>query len=920
MRKVAKKFLCLALVVMMIVPLLAFPVNAEEIEPLYTVNFVSKDTGDQNMIALQGGWDGGITVTPNGDSVTLSNLSSGKWANVSAALKDVNLQGNAYTLVFTVTAGDNDEEVGLLLDHQTGFVVNPGKNTFRFTDHRDGGSTFIATTEYEGTGALTQTYAIEIADQGSGTKNGQPIMDLTAYKLYNLTYDESGKIVWNLAYSLTTEQLNPSNFDWGFQGDCDDNLYVRFSRDRKNYSSANSGSLTIKNFMVYKGLVTTDLNLETRAYYLASDGDLLYTANFNGDSTYAVGHAWAGMTTKEVKNGGKTIVLKPTTSNEAAAFGNEMNTTNYPAKGNSYTMTFTVTASDKDQEIGLYPDWSSGYVVIPGKNQFRYNKTLSDRSKNKTIVDYTYYDGTGSLTQTYAIEYKLNDDFSCAEYNLYVAQDGKWVKLYSLDADELDVGPNWSATDYETVIRFYRDSKIENQTGTVAVSNVNVYKGFAAKSGKAEVPYAYDYASAGNGVLLYKANFNGDGIWSVGSGWAGMTTSVKDGGNAIVLTAKQDDTTKDNDSNNDTYRGNVWGKNINDKDYPAGGNSYTVVFTVEASDADEEIGFYPDWSTGFLLTPGQNKLRYLATEDEGKTNTIVVDSTTYEGNGALKQTYAVGFTVDEEYHATEYNLYILQEGVWVCIYSLNEAQMANTSWGGTAKDYEVALRFYRHYYVIDGTGKSTAEVDATQGGTVTVSDLSVYKGINIFPELGLVNGASVRLDNPTGIRFTGSVKKDYLDALKEEYGAENVTIGMLITPTDYLTDNGIAFTKAALDACTAIEGEKYLEIDAKTVLSGNGYYKINCAMVNMNESNYERSFSARLYIKVNGEIIEYSAYNSANNSRSIAEVAERAYNDVKGTQDSVYKYETTLDVGTPVYSPYENREILKDFFAKREQD
>ena len=117
MRKVAKKFLCLALVVMMIVPLLAFPVNAEEIEPLYTVNFVSDDTGDKNMIALVGGWDGGITVAPNGDSVTLSKLGSGKWANVSAALKDVNLQGNAYTLVFTATAGDNDEEVGLLLDH-----------------------------------------------------------------------------------------------------------------------------------------------------------------------------------------------------------------------------------------------------------------------------------------------------------------------------------------------------------------------------------------------------------------------------------------------------------------------------------------------------------------------------------------------------------------------------------------------------------------------------------------------------------------------------------------------------------------------------------------------------------------------------------------------------------------------------------
>ena len=131
------------------------------------------------------------------------------------------------------------------------------------------------------------------------------------------------------------------------------------------------------------------------AYADANDGDLLYTVNFKGDSVYKAGHAWAGMTTKTVSEDGSSITLKPNKNNagEAAAFGNELNTTNYPAKGNAYTMVFTVTASDANQEIGLYPDWSSGFVVVPGKNQFKYNKTLSDRSKNETIVDYTTYNG-----------------------------------------------------------------------------------------------------------------------------------------------------------------------------------------------------------------------------------------------------------------------------------------------------------------------------------------------------------------------------------------------------------------------------------------------------------------------------------------------------------------------------------------------
>ena len=71
-----------------------------------------------------------------------------------------------------------------------------------------------------------------------------------------------------------------------------------------------------------------------------------------------------------------------------------------------------------------------------------------------------------------------------------------------------------------------------------------------------------------------------------------------------------------------------------------------------------------------------------------------------------------------------------------------------------------------------------------------------------------------------------------------------------------------------------------------------------------------------LYIKVNGEIVEYSAYDAENNSRSIAEVSEAAYNDFKTTADEVYKYATTTEAGVTVYSPYteEQRKVLASFF------
>ena len=194
----------------------------------------------------------------------------------------------------------------------------------------------------------------------------------------------------------------------------------------------------------------------------------------------------------------------------------------------------------------------------------------------------------------------------------------------------------------------------------------------------------------------------------------------------------------------------------------------------------------------------------------------------------------------------------------------------------------------------------------------TVSEV-VVKGTS--PKLMLEDGASVRMSTPTGIRFTGYANKNYVDALKTE--TNEVTLGMLITPTEYLS-NVDKFTKEALDNCNDITGRKYLEIDATTVLTDKDDYKINCAMVNVLKYNYDREFSAILYVKVTeGDTTEYiySAYNKANNSRSIAYVASVALADVKDAADSSYKYAVTVVTGETKYSPYsdEDRATLESF-------
>ena len=198
-----------------------------------------------------------------------------------------------------------------------------------------------------------------------------------------------------------------------------------------------------------------------------------------------------------------------------------------------------------------------------------------------------------------------------------------------------------------------------------------------------------------------------------------------------------------------------------------------------------------------------------------------------------------------------------------------------------------------------------------------ISEVTVNGGA---PKKALDIGASVRMSDPTGIRFTGTVARTYYDRLVKDYGKDNVKMGILITPTEYL-DNVDEFTKEALDAWRGA-ATKYLEIDANVILAdGNATYRINCAMVNVLEHNYDREFSAILYVKVTKDGVTeyiYSGFSKTSNSRSIAYVASAALSDVRDEADSSYKYPVTVVTGETKYSPYdaENRKVLEGFSSK----
>ena len=118
----------------------------------------------------------------------------------------------------------------------------------------------------------------------------------------------------------------------------------------------------------------------------------------------------------------------------------------------------------------------------------------------------------------------------------------------------------------------------------------------------------------------------------------------------------------------------------------------------------------------------------------------------------------------------------------------------------------------------------------------------------IHAGLSLLDGASVRLSTPTGLRFTAVLGADYLNSFKGE--GKEVSFGILITPKDYVETAG-EFTVEALDALG--HNVNYKEINADNYVNdpdGDGSYVFTGVLASVQEGNYTRAFAARAYIKV----------------------------------------------------------------------
>lgn len=183
--------------------------------------------------------------------------------------------------------------------------------------------------------------------------------------------------------------------------------------------------------------------------------------------------------------------------------------------------------------------------------------------------------------------------------------------------------------------------------------------------------------------------------------------------------------------------------------------------------------------------------------------------------------------------------------------------------------------------------------------------------------LKTLTGASVRLDDPTGLRFDTEIAKSMLDTL---IAAEGVTvqIGTLIAPTKYVKAIG-TFTTDALDAYKNTQGfsfETYINVPFDTDVyefleETDTAYTFSGAIANLYESNYNMAYSAVGYLTITtGElsVTFYSDYIEQDHSRSIAFVARAAYTDRADIPSDEYPFYVEKEGN---YSPYSNNSLAK---------
>ncbi len=169
----------------------------------------------------------------------------------------------------------------------------------------------------------------------------------------------------------------------------------------------------------------------------------------------------------------------------------------------------------------------------------------------------------------------------------------------------------------------------------------------------------------------------------------------------------------------------------------------------------------------------------------------------------------------------------------------------------------------------EGATVSLSDLGAVANGTITVKA--------VYIELSVQNGASVRLNEPYGLRFRGYFSKSLIDTV-DAYEGVTVTFGSTIT------------SEGSSKSITFVGEKGKLYEDEK-----EGCYYFNTAITDIKEKNFERVYYSTPYITIeysNGDTKTFTATTSE--GRTYKGVVEAAYIDVVDEKTDTYCYEVKV--------------------------
>lgn len=158
----------------------------------------------------------------------------------------------------------------------------------------------------------------------------------------------------------------------------------------------------------------------------------------------------------------------------------------------------------------------------------------------------------------------------------------------------------------------------------------------------------------------------------------------------------------------------------------------------------------------------------------------------------------------------------------------------------------------------------------------------------VYIKLKMDKGASVRISDPTGLRFTTQIETSYLENLKTL--GVSYTLGTLIAKAEDITlDEAVDYSLLTVESSV-----KKLNIVSTVQKEKDGTTFVNGAVVGIALNHYDWDFAGRGYMTVSyadgSEGTFYAIENE--NARSVKFVAIEAYNDFSETSDEDYKYQT----------------------------